>query len=237
MNIKYFINKIAPLDKMYEQMKEIEWAHVYHDSIRGYRWLEDVAIHPGRWAANYSFLYILVRILKDYRPENILELGLGESSKIISKFIDNLLIQSRHFIIEHDKEWSENFTARFALSKNSEIINLSIKETLIKGFSTTLYNGLDKVAHEAFDLYVIDGPRGTDRYSRYDICLLADNFKRGDEFVIIIDDYERKGEQETSKDLLKIITSKGIPTYDGIYTGTRSQKVIATKKYGHVISL
>lgn len=80
------------------QSKEIEWAHIYHDTIRGRKWLEELAISPGRHAANYSFLCILTKILADFKPKKIIEFGLGESSKLISSFIVNELKESTHVI-------------------------------------------------------------------------------------------------------------------------------------------
>jgi hypothetical protein len=56
-------------------LKEIEWAHIYHDSIRGIEWIQGLSLNIGRWAGNYSFFYVLNRILMDYKPKNILELG------------------------------------------------------------------------------------------------------------------------------------------------------------------
>ena len=42
--------------------KEIEWAHIYHDSIRGKKPIEELGLNIGRWAGNYSFFYVLNRI-------------------------------------------------------------------------------------------------------------------------------------------------------------------------------
>ena len=46
--------------------KEIEWAHVYHDSIRGVKWIENQPLNIGRWAGNYTFFYLLNRVLHDF---------------------------------------------------------------------------------------------------------------------------------------------------------------------------
>lgn len=235
--LKKLIELYLTVDKIYEQSRETEWAHIYHDSIRGKRWLEELAIYPGRWAANYSFLYILVRILTDYKPSKIIEFGLGESSKVVSKFVQNELTESQHIIVEQDIEWAESFVSRFALSKNSQIIHLEREEKDIKNFIVNSYTSLPDKINALFDLYIIDGPFGSDRYSRYDICLLANKFESTDEFIIIMDDYIRKGEQDTAKDLVDIITSKGIKTYVGVYSGNNSQMVVATTKYRNAVSM
>ena len=49
----------------YLQLKELEWANVYHDSIRGHTAIEQLPLNIGRWAGNYAFFYILNSIIID----------------------------------------------------------------------------------------------------------------------------------------------------------------------------
>src|SRR5690606_21955834 len=91
-------------------LRELDWANVYHDSIRGKEWLQNLPLNIGRWAGNYTFFYVLNRVLTDCKPNNIIEFGLVESSKFISTFLDNYLIQSSHLVIEQNREWYKNFT-------------------------------------------------------------------------------------------------------------------------------
>jgi hypothetical protein len=35
--------------------KEIEWAHIYHDSIRGKKAIEELELNIVKWAGNYCF--------------------------------------------------------------------------------------------------------------------------------------------------------------------------------------
>lgn len=219
------------------QNSELEWANIYHDTIRDKAWLRNIAISPGRWAVNYSFLYILVRILSDHKPHKIIEFGLGESSKIVSAFLETELPDSSHLIIEQDKNWIESFRSRFNLSKNSSIIHLPLEEKIVKGFAVASYNAIEERIDGVFDLYIIDGPFGSDNYSRYDICKLVEKIKMNDEFIIIIDDYDRPGEKETVIDLKKYLEAKRIKFYEGVYSGNKSQIIIATEKYRFIRSL
>lgn len=224
-------------DLIASQNKELEWAAIYHDTIKDKEWLKNISLSPGRWAANYSLLYILTRILSDCQPKRILELGLGESSKIISCYLDNLLKDSKHWIIEQDEGWINNFSKRFELSKKSEIINLQIETRMIKGFPVNSYREIEKSINDSFDLYIVDGPFGSNHFSRYDICLLADKLNIKDEFIIIIDDYIRDGEKETVIDLLNKLKEKGIKTYTGNYFSSKGQIIIATQLYRFAASL
>ena len=223
--------------KKIEQLAELEWAHIYHDTIRGRKWLEELGISPGRWAGNYSFFYVLTRILTDYKPKKIIEFGLGESSKLISTFVDNELKTSTHLIVEQSNEWIETFNSRFTLSSNTSILHLPIIEKIIKQFSVFSYEGINSKINESFDLYIIDGPWGNTHYSRYDICLLAEKFQQNDEFIIILDDFNRQGEKETSKDLIDILNKKGFKIFTASYSGNKSQIVIVTEKYRNATTL
>lgn len=223
--------------KILLQTQELEWAHVYHDSIRGKQWLENLPLNIGRWAGNYSFFYVLNRILNDFKPKAILELGLGESTKFILAYLDNYLIDSKHLVIEQDENWKNIFKESFTLSNRSEIVVCALEKAIVKGFETNAYHNFEQAVKGKFDLYLIDGPFGSSHYSRYDIMKLANNFDLNDDFVILMDDYNRKGEQETVEDLLHIFREKKIKTYHQLYSGKKSIMVIATEKYKYATSL
>lgn len=224
-------------NKIILQNQELEWALVYHDSIRGIKYLEKLPLNIGRWAGNYSFFYVLNRILNDFKPKSILEFGLGESTKFISAFLDNNLIESKHIVIEQDENWKAQFVQSFNLSKQTDIVLCPLIKVKIKGMETNAYLNLDLAITDKFDFYIIDGPFGSLHYSRYDIINIAKDFNSEDQFIIIIDDYDRPGEKETVVDLLGLLKQKKIKTYNNTYTGNKSVMVIATEKYQLATSL
>ncbi len=97
--IKKVINNQILTEEILLTNRELLWANNFHDSIRGKKCLQELNLNIGRWAGNYSFFYILNRVLMDYKPIGILDLGLGESSKFISTYLDNFLPNSFHTII------------------------------------------------------------------------------------------------------------------------------------------
>jgi hypothetical protein len=224
-------------NKIYLQAQEIEWAAVYHDSIRGIKWIEEMPLNIGRWAGNYSFFYVLNRILKDFRPNSILELGLGESTKFISTYLDNYLTNSKHLVIEQDENWKNMFEQNFDISQRTKITICPSEKNEIKGYETNVYQNLDKTVTEEFELYIVDGPKGNHHYSRYDIVKLATNFRPDSQFIIIIDDFNRLGEKETVKDLLSLFKEQKRKIFEQIYEGNKGVKVMATEKYKYVTSL
>ncbi|MBE8727777.1 hypothetical protein [Flavobacterium hungaricum] len=219
------------------QNKELEWAHIYHDSIRGKKWLEELPLNIGRWAGNYSFFYVLNRVLNDYKPKSILEFGLGESSKFVMSFIDNTLFETKHIIIEQNEKWKDAFKLNNKVSNNTLIKVCPLEKIEVKGYKTNSYKNLDSEIQEKFDLYIVDGPFGSERFSRYDIVKLAENFKLNDEFIILLDDFNRLGEQDTAKELLQILKEKNIKIYTETYIGIKTVLVIVTEKYRYASSL
>ncbi|MBF4465659.1 hypothetical protein [Flavobacterium sp. LC2016-12] len=236
--IKKIISENA--NRQHEQIrlsKELEWAHVYHDSIRGKKWLEELPLNVGRWAGNYSFFYVLNRILSDYKPKTILDLGLGESSKFISSFLDNYLLDSTHTIVEQDKNWIKEFQNRFSLVNRSNVIFCPIKEIEIKGQKSNSYDGFSEKVKGQFDLYIVDGPFGSPKYSRYDIIAKIEEFDSDQEFIILFDDTNRRGEKDTVEDILTVLRDKKIEIFTKNYIGHKTNTVIATKKYQFATSL
>ena len=238
--IKKFIERLLGrnLQKLIiNQNKELEWAYIYHDSIRDKEWLTQLPLNIGRWAGNYSFFFILSRILSYYKPKEILEFGLGESSKMISAFLENSLLESTHTIIEQDNNWRFSFEEQFTLSKRSSIKILPLKEKYINGYKTNGYKEIEEFITKKYDLYIIDGPFGSPNYSRYDIVNIVKDFNSQDEFIIIIDDYNRPGEKQTFNVLKELLQQKGIEISLGYYVGVKSVAVIGSKKYRFVQSM
>jgi hypothetical protein len=224
-------------EKISKQNDELIWANIFHDTIKDKEWLKGLSVSPGRWAADYSLLYVLVRILSDFKPKKIMEFGLGESSKIISSFLDHDLKNSKHLIIEQDENWARVFKKRFNLSPNCEILPLSLKLETVHGFPVNSYDHIEDKINEVFDLYLVDGPLGSTNFSRYDICKIARHLNKEHQFIIIIDDYNRDGEKETANELVSQLHEKEIKIYTSTYSGIKSQIIIATEKYRFVTTM
>jgi len=181
-------------------------------------------------------LYVLIRVLSVYKPAKILEFGLGESSKIISLFIDNELPNTNHLILEQSEGWVEAFKERFPLSKHSKLLHLPLEQTKLNGEEVNRYKGFKEAITETYDLYVVDGPHGSWRFSRYDIVAAAELFTEDSQFIIIIDDTNRVGEQDTVGELGKLFDRKKINYFQGDYKGAKTQTVLASEKYQFCIT-
>lgn len=102
-------------------MNEMYFAILLTDSIRNSLWLKDKSISLYRWAANYSFIYILFRILDKVSLNNILEFGLGQTSKLTTQYVKFKNQQSKLFICEHNEEWIDIYKEELELSENISI--------------------------------------------------------------------------------------------------------------------
>ncbi len=235
--IKLLIREHKKIQSLsYLQLLELEWANVYHDSIRGKKPIEELSLNVGRWAGNYAFFYLLHRVLEEYKPKKIIEFGLGESSKFISTYIDHYLKDTSLLTIEDNISWKQSFESKFKCSNQSEIKILENTFREYNGQSYRSYKNIEYEVNDFFDLYIVDGPIGSQHYSRFDIVSITDKFNSDSEFVIIIDDYDRQGEKETASVLIDVFKNKNIEIYTKEYIGNKSVLVIATKAYKYIRS-
>jgi hypothetical protein len=219
------------------QNQELIWAQIYHDSIRGRDYIENLPLNIGRWAGNYSFFYLLNRIMHDVQPSHILELGLGESTKFISSCINHLPAIKSHTIVEQNKSWLESFQDRFKLHDKSIPTICPLESIVFQGNNVECYQGLENQIEGVFDFYLVDGPFGSPHFSRIDILFLTKRLKSKDKFIILVDDYDRVGEQETVELLKSHFKEMNIPIYCKVYSGLKQVFLMVSKEYQYLTTL
>ena len=210
---------------------------IFKDTIKESPWVKNRSFSLNNGAANYSFMYVLYRILNEVEPKNILELGLGQTTKLTSQYA-NFFTDSKLLTIDGDKDWIDNFKENLIISENMDIVYNDLETFTFRDTENLRYKNIkDTVKDEKFDLVVIDGPQGFFSpgfrmldYSRSNIWeLIPDNL--ADDFVIVIDDYERKGEKNTIAIVKELLDENNISfsTFNSI--GLKEQFVIASDKY------
>lgn len=219
--------------------KESVWGEIFRDTTIQSDWLKSKCFYPGRWAVGYQYLYALYRILNSTRPQHILELGLGQSTTMITQYADsfNNII---HRVTEHDDDWIHYYQKEFKISNNTQIIQLNIEKILyLSQYELFHYeNFKEYLGDMKYDLISVDAPfGGTDNeYSRIDILEIIPECL-ADSFVIMIDDANRKGEQHTIKLLEDKLTEQGILFSTGKYVGDKDTYVIASEDKKFVCTL
>jgi len=209
--------------------KEVLWAHIFHDTIRGIPTLRDLTFSPGGVAANYSFLYALVRILRDARPDSLLEFGLGQSSLIAAKMMKGQAYPSTHCIVEDNPAWTDEFRRLYSI--DAEIITPASTFCNVGRHRIEVFELPSPVSDKNFDFYMIDGPRATNRFSRYTICTLAQNWEPEKECIILLDDYDRWGERETGQALIQICKKRGMKLTHRVMNGLKDQLLLFTPRF------
>jgi hypothetical protein len=214
------------------KLDELQWAHIYHDSIRGKDFIEELPLNIGRWAGNYAFFYFLNRILSEFQPKRIVELGLGESSKFINQFLKYSYTGVEYLIFEHNEAWKQQYLKANKVVDCVEIKVCKLETKKNKGISYNSFSNFSEIIQKRkFDFYLIDGPFGSKSYSRYDAVELLSPITPQDDFLILFDDVERTGEQETVNYLLKMFKSKGINFKSKVFNSEKSICIIASEKY------
>lgn len=212
------------------QNYELIWAKTWDDTKRGIEWMEHLpGISPGRWAVGYNYLYVMTRILNEKEPHEVLDLGLGISSTLISHYFEYKNFEDGcHTIVEHDKQWAEFYAIRHTLFSQSKINVLKCVEKEHNHSKYNAYDDLGKVVNgRKYDVISIDAPKGSEKYSRRDVLEFLPNILNPS-FVIVIDDAQRHGERMTIAEIEEILTKNNIEFCQGVYPGMTDLCVITS---------
>ena len=242
--LKHLKNRIFGIDLTI--LDELYWAQIYNSTIQNSAWLEDKSISPGRWAVGYNYLYVLYRILDDIRPSHILELGLGQSTKIIGQYatFPEMSGKIEHVVVEHDTEWAKFFFGRNkSLCQNTQVVTLPLIDVEKEGERFKAYDGFQHMIdtmNMRFNVLSIDGPLGSsEHWGRRDILpCLPDCLD--DDFAIIFDDYgQRKSTFHIIEDAEDILRKNDIEFIKGIYPGVAHKGVcvLVSKSWKFLASL
>lgn len=223
------------------RLRDNEWANIFHDTIRGSEWLINVSLSPGRCAIGYPGLYALYRSLDEFRPRHILEMGLGQSTRMIGSYAK--YFGAKHNIVEHDASWINFFLNRHGKSEATNMVCLEREEGIYDGkwihtkTPIKYYKNFSSVfTQEKFDFIFIDGPQGSSEYSRVDITELLPECLE-ESFVIMMDDSERTGEHHTLQTIARILISNNISCKWATIDGIKNTDMIVSDNLEFLLSI
>lgn len=224
------------LSQMNGIQKEILKAHLLTDATCESNWLKYKSFSPNGWALTYNALYFLYKTLDTIHPTNILEFGLGQSSKMIYQYTHTF--PTAHAITyEHDVRWIEFFTKEFPSGISPNIYKTETVETEYNKQKTLSYiNDIQELIGQQFDFILVDGPYGSEHYSRSQILHIIPQCLKSS-FVIMIDDAERNGEQETIHELLNILHNSNIKVVQKTFSSTKSFYVICSPDLKFILTI
>ena len=219
------------LDAVAKRVSETSWAAVYSDTVNQSQWYRDRAISPGRWAVGYPLLYTLYRVLNETRPESILELGLGQSTKMIAQYAAYYQPDVLHRVVEHDPEWVRTMERSFLLPETTSLVQLELAQTTY-GEDTEVISYSDfpaQTGDRKYNLICIDGPFGgrAKHYARVDVLSILPH-SLSESFAIILDDHNRHGEQNTGREIRRVLRQSGVPHHWTEYAGEKSVLIITS---------
>ena len=147
--------------------------------------------------------YILNEIIINQRQQ-IIEFGSGISTIMMARLVKKNKLNAKIITLEHNEEWAKilkNYLEAEDLLNYVEIVHADLKE-ITTSLGTVGWYDYDKVLVAIkgikFDLIIIDGPPANNskiKHSRLPALeKLKDNLES--DFCMILDDVNRKGEQE-----------------------------------------
>lgn len=216
------------------QFKELYFANLLHDTILNSSWLKDKSFSLYGWAANYSFIYMLYRILDTVYPTNILEMGMGQTSKVTSQYVANCNNNANLDIIENDVGWIAAYQPQLVRRENIKVHHCDLEFFKDGKCECRKYKDLSKVVKSTeYDLVIVDGPWGAEQtLPRSNILDIIKNGNLADDFIIIFDDAERKGEQKTIANTLELLKERNVEYVTFQRNGIKTQQIITSTMRG-----
>lgn len=194
-------------------------------------------------AANPSLQLHNLKILRFFRPQKVLELGSGQTTKLLSGYAKE---NPSAFVLtlEQDETWVRLLKEHVIHDYRS--VPLVGKDFICRGsgrhISTTWYADMAELRDHRFDYILVDGPDhgnlGTEHtdYSRSGLLeympgLLADSF------VVMFDDAERYGEIMTIRALKELLAACGVPHLCFSIHGVKTQVVFCSPDLSYLRSI
>lgn len=175
---------------------------------------------PVGSAANYGLLYLVLRCYLELPLQRILDVGAGQTSLLL-----DALKQKRGgaeiITLEHDAGWA----ARIASQVSHPVLRRDLVEMRVGGQATRMHDtsGIEG----PFQLIIMDGPPGTQRYSRLGLLHLMQTVMDRRDFIAILDDVERGAERQTMQACRQWLRADGLGFRDTHVKAAKSQWLCA----------
>lgn len=175
---------------------------------------------PHRNAANYSLLYLILRVITELPVRRVLELGCGQTTLLLDDLarVRDLEITT----VEHDAAWA----ARMQKQVRHSIIQAPLTLRDVHDTPCQTYDLAPAALGGPMDLIVVDGPVSQRRRSRWGTLEYLDPLL-GRDFILLFDDAERRGDQDTIEATLRHLNARGAEIACAVTRARKSQFLIA----------
>lgn len=201
--------------------REIVYQNIVHRDLA--RLGIDRPIHAVGSAANYSYLYLLLRICTELPVQRVLELGCGQSTLLL-----DALAERKEFDVvslEHEAAWAQRIGAQCERARVLEapLVERRVADRLGKVHDPEVFDGA------GVDVLLVDGPQKSKRYSRWGALHWLERIETED-FLVVFDDAERRGELDTIEAALKLLDARGVDYVATRICSVKTQFLIAGGK-------
>lgn len=208
---------------------EILWAMNLDRAISESKWLMRKDFAPNGMAVGNFYLYVMYKILDSGRFSSVLDIGMGQTTKMIAQYA-NYDDKVKHLIIEDNQDWIDFISPSLHLGSNSEVCRLDYKMVDKGEYEVRVFSDFrERMKDRKFDFISIDAPLGSGMkvYSRIDILeILPDCLQNS--WIIMMDDVDRIGEQNTLKKIKEILQDNKIAFECKEYMGQKKFAILAS---------
>ena len=154
--------------------------------------IED-AFYPIGSAANHGLLYAITRAFAEFPVASVLELGCGQSTLLLGELDRKLNRAASIRSVDQDPQWVERLRPRVG----HEVVVAELVPKTIRGHSIRHYRDGYFDRAKSYDLVIVDGPSvpaGAEAAMARLGALEVIETSLAPDFIVIVDDAERKGE-------------------------------------------
>jgi hypothetical protein len=189
-------------------------------------------LFSGGAAATPTLQLLNLKVLRLVQPTAVLELGSGESTKLLSAYAEATPAASV-MTLEQDKAWFERL--RPHIRHDYRFAQLESKEFSCAGtglrIKTVWYEQPSDLSERKFNYILVDGPNlsrgGNTSYSRSGILQFLPSIL-AESFVLIFDDAERRGERMSVRAVDRVLRSCGVRFVRFSTHGAKTQVVFCS---------
>jgi hypothetical protein len=184
---------------------------------------------PVGSAANYGLMYAVLRVICQFKPKFILELGAGQTSLLLDRLARAGILESKILTVEHDPVWSAHIGGQV----RHRIQRLDLKSYEDDGLRYAGYDIAALALDEPIDMLLVDGPPGGEarlKYSRHG-CMGLLKRLNPDGFVVIVDDAERSGETILCRRMAGYFENSNIEFKRGHIITNKRQEIFASGRF------
>jgi len=163
------------------------------------------------WSISPSTVLHIANEIVINNRKSIIEIGSGFSTLVIAQLIKSNNLDIEFCSVESNKEWIQILKDQLKKEKLFDHVNIIYAPLTSSSYTFKQHknwydvNILDKfLANKFFDLVIVDGPPGNEKYSRFGaISYLQNKLKK--DFFILLDDTYRPEEYEIIEEWSNIL--------------------------------